>query len=582
MATTTSRTKASAPLVEPATVGNGAAVARWNRLLAALVGAAPTDDRWAAVCHQLARSFGFTRAAVAVVDQTRTRLVTLAAYDPTITSPLYTVLSKLFATSLAPDADGRLNASAWCVVKQEQIYVPDSDNYSFRTDATYQRTLVVKALGGDEYVLTPIVWRGRSVGLLAADKKGTRDHITETDCSVLRAVADLFAVALAQEAAEAAAAPPSPKRPAPLPDGAAPAHFNQAWQMQSLLDALHEGLVVLGKDDTVRYLNRAAASLLNVIPWEVIGRPWREVLPVVQEAAFGSMLDTLRHAPIAGKTRWRLSLAARDVELQINVVPIASDRLQGSRALMVEDISQQAAVERMRQEFTSMLVHDLKAPLQGIVGFAELLHTERLGTLNDDQKRFVRSIEASGEHMIALAEGILEVAEFELGGSLMHKGQLRPHDLVAAALERLQGKALNAAVELRNQVPADLPPLFGDPVRLAETVQNLVDNAINASPRGATVRICAERATVHDRPYARFTVMDEGHGLDPDAVTHLFDKFWERERTDDDSGRSRGLGLVIARLVVEGHRGTIWAESVVGEGTTISFTLPFYRGPVQS
>ncbi len=548
----------------------------WQHLVKGIARQPSLDLQCRFICRELAESFGFTRAMIATVDSDRRQLVTLAAHDPTITKPLYTVLSKLFSTSLEPDPDGRLNTSAWCVVKQEQVYVADASRYDFRPDVTYQRTLVVKALGGEEYVLTPIVWHRESIGMLAADKKGTSEGISTSDRDTLQSVADLIALVLKGTPEPPLQAPSDPLEDQTL-EVAAAVHFDQAWQMQSLLDALHEGLLVLSPDGTVRYLNHAACSLLQVIAWEAIGLPWTDVLPIVDRVGFKRMLDEHGSTGWSPPKRWKLRRGDREIELKIDIVHVPSDRLEGTRALVIEDVSHQAVVERMRNEFTSMLVHDLKAPLQSIVGFAELLRTQRLGELNDDQKRFVALIESSGEHMMQLAGDILEVAQFELGGSLMHKKAVRAHEIIGTVLNRMQGKAMNACVEIRNEVASDLPLLYGDPTRLAETFQNLLDNAINASSPGGRMWLRAVSRTCDGEAYVQFEVVDEGKGIDPAVIPHLFEKFRVRKKVEEGSGASHGFGLVIARLIVEGHRGQIWAESEAGRGTIIRLTLPIYR-----
>ncbi|MGH7556895.1 MAG: sensor histidine kinase, partial [Gemmatimonadota bacterium] len=158
--------------------------------------------------------------------------------------------------------------------------------------------------------------------------------------------------------------------------------------------------------------------------------------------------------------------------------------------------------------------------------------------------------------------------------SLLSKERVPPSPLVEAIVQGLQGKAMPARVELRNTVGPDLPDLYADPLRLTQVLQNLVGNAIEASAHGAIVWLRGERIRQGGLPYVRFEIEDEGAGLTAEEEKQLFDKFWMGGR----SQRMRhGLGLVIARLIVEGHRGSIAARGGREGGTVVAFTVPVYR-----
>ena len=563
----------SEPILAPAPASDGKAVQLLMRtcqgVLEAIHAHTTPEKRCRAVCRQIARGLGFPRSLLSTVDHPRGRLVVRGAYDASVTGPLYRVLTGLWTAMLQPDAEGKLSVSAWCVEKKEQIYVRDSAHYDFRPELTYQRDRVVRVLGVKGYVLTPIVLGDEAIGILGVDTHGPREEVSADRLRMLAFIAEVLATVHDRML----------RSSGPALDES----VEKDAEPQALLDILDQGVLVVDDDDRVQYLNRATSRLLDVLPWEAVGRPWRDVLVLEKLEDFATLLRECGNGPSIPGRRWTIVRpSGGKIDVELKLLPLSSRSIGGARAVVMEDVSQRVELQRLRDEFTCMLVHDLKAPLQSIVGFAELLVTERLGGMNADQKEFVARIEQSGEQMMRLIEGILEVARYESGRSLMRKERVAPSPLVETIVQGLLGKALPARVEIRNTVGAGLPDLFADPLRLTQVFQNLIANAIHVSPPSGVIWVRGERTRDGAAPYVRFEVEDEGPGLSPEEATHLFDNLWATLGRDhgglsNGGSLSHGLGLVIARLIVEGHRGSIVAHSRPERGTAVSFTIPVYR-----
>lgn len=219
------------------------------------------------------------------------------------------------------------------------------------------------------------------------------------------------------------------------------------------------------------------------------------------------------------------------------------------------------------EQFRSVL-HDLLAPLQSMVGFAELLQAGRVGELTPEQKEFVARIVGGGEELLRFVDRLVTVQSLDTlaneAGSPVHAA-----DLIERVFGRLNGKALHAHVRLIHGLNGEM--LRGDPARLGAVFQNLVDNAIDSTEPGGAVHVAA---VGHDDPrYARFSVSQQA-GPDvaaPDMVS--FEDSWTesglRRRR-----RSHGLGLAIVRRIVEGYGGEVWAQSEGHGELVLSFTLP--------
>lgn len=544
----------------------------WNRLAEVLGRGRSREQTCEAVCRVVVEEFGFTRALIATLDGPGGRLVTRASHDPGISAHVMRALRRLFTIPLAPQPDGRHRVAAWCVLREEQVHVADASAYSFRPGETVQTDALIKVFATKEYVLTPIPGLGGAIGLLAVDKKGRPGRIHEADLGRLRSVARLTGLAL-----ETGRMPrPVPGRRTRPPAERPPAdRTDRPGQMQAVLDALRQGLVVLDEDDVIRYLNRAAASLLDSLPWDAVGEPWRRVLPLADPDGFARFLSGQPRLVSSHARKWTLASPVKgEVVVEVDVLPIPSVHGGEGRALFLQDVTDRAEEERVRDEFVSMLVHDLSAPLQSVLGFAELLLMERAGPLEETQRDFVSRIVASGELMARLVHDILRLADLESGRALLESETVDPSSLVEGVLDRLDCLAAASSVALSNEIPVPLPRIRGDGVRLTEALQNIVANAIEASEPGGAVRVRAEHEARPPGGRVRLQVIDEGVGLTDEEVEHLFDKYRSLQRRERRKAGAHGLGLAIARLVVEAHGGRIDVSSSPGRGTTVTIDLP--------
>jgi signal transduction histidine kinase len=230
--------------------------------------------------------------------------------------------------------------------------------------------------------------------------------------------------------------------------------------------------------------------------------------------------------------------------------------------------SQQAAAAR--DHVIAMVSHDLRNPLTVISMVAT--HLSREVQMTDPQRmKFGEQIQRSTERMNRLIQDILDVTRIEAGRLSLERKPYKVGPLVSEALETLRplaaARSMTLSIEPALADVFALPDVFADRERVLQVFSNLVGNAIKFTPRGGHITLTA--AAVDGR--VRFSVRDSGPGISEDDRRHLFDRFWQARRT---SQKSTGLGLVIAKGVVEGLGGQIWAESEVGHGSTFYFTLP--------
>lgn len=223
------------------------------------------------------------------------------------------------------------------------------------------------------------------------------------------------------------------------------------------------------------------------------------------------------------------------------------------------------AAARAREEALAVVVHDLRQPLNAVTMAADLL---RGGEVDDDQRAdLLRRSQRAVSRMNALVADLLDSARIEAGRFSIEPAPLHVPDLLEEAAEGARADAHSEGVRVDVVVDACDETIMADRQRLLQALGNLLANAVTASPDGGTIRL---RAEVDDDGIT-MRVEDEGPGIEGEAREHLFDPYWS-QRESRDSGT--GLGLPIARGVVEAHDGRIWLDSESEDGATICFMLP--------
>lgn len=224
------------------------------------------------------------------------------------------------------------------------------------------------------------------------------------------------------------------------------------------------------------------------------------------------------------------------------------------------------SLDEQRNQFVASIAHDLRAPLTFLQGYVELLLQEELGPLTEEQRNALRVIEEKTHLLDRLTENITTLERLTLAPETLHPVSIV--HLARAALQSAQPTAQAAGIALEAELAEDLKPVFGDPVRLAQVLDNLLSNALKYTPAGGKVTVRAKRVAneVH------VSVADTGIGIPREAQAHIFDRFYRVQTTNGRPGL--GLGLWIVREVIEAHGGRVWMESEPGKGSTFTFALP--------
>ena len=247
-------------------------------------------------------------------------------------------------------------------------------------------------------------------------------------------------------------------------------------------------------------------------------------------------------------------------------------------ATVLRDISARQRAENLlhqaiqaRDDMMGIVSHDLRNPANAVKMLARsILEGAERAELRDDVAERIEVIRQAAEQMDTLIQDLLDMTRLEAGRLVVVPREVDVGSLVERSIESLRPLADAGAVALRVELPPGIPPIQADPDRVNQLLSNVAGNAIKFTPAGGAVTISAR--AFHGE--LELSVADTGEGISIEQLPHVFDRFYQATHGGRAARHGAGLGLPIARGIVEAHGGRIWIESAPGQGTVVRFTLP--------
>jgi signal transduction histidine kinase len=323
--------------------------------------------------------------------------------------------------------------------------------------------------------------------------------------------------------------------------------------LNAVIESLDEGIVAISPRAEVVRLNQSARRLLGLAappPFSIDLLPQERLIRDATRAAMnGSATDPSE-----------LSLAGRTLLITARPLP------DGGAVLAVMDLTTRRRLETIRRDFVANVSHELKTPLTVIGGFAETLHDPELRP--EDRERFLHTIESNTKRMQRIVDDLLDLSRYESGSWVPNIVANDLAGVVTDVFTAVHNKASAKALTL--SFDGDHRRVDADPTALRQILANLVENAVRHTSRGSIV----VRAEPGPSGGTAVSVTDTGSGIPAEHLGRIFERFYrvDAARSRDEGGT--GLGLAIVRHLVEAHGGTVHAQSVVGQGTTITVLFP--------
>lgn len=315
-----------------------------------------------------------------------------------------------------------------------------------------------------------------------------------------------------------------------------------------------EGILIANRNEVIEQINPAAAAMLGVTVEDVIGRAPRQV--------FDPHTNLPNLFSRSGDQILEVRLPRRRLAVGIGTTLEAGERL-----VLLQDVTERRELDKRRESLVRAIAHDLRNPISAISGFADLI--AKFGALNEQQQRFLARIRQTGNKLHEVIEPLVDLAWIEAGMPLAHV-PIRLNELINQVVSDLGTPAMDHQVTIAVSVQNPTPVVVGDPEWLKMVIHQLLMNAIIYSLPEQSIAIHAWG----DQREVYCSVADQGIGITDDELELVFDRMYRSrdERVRDIPGG--GLGLTIARTIVNRHGGDIWATSNFGEGSTFTFVLP--------
>lgn len=376
------------------------------------------------------------------------------------------------------------------------------------------------------------------------------------------------------------------------------AALSSAREWQTTFDSINDGVGLVDREGKFLRCNRAMSQLLCKPSYEIIGRIHHELmnlaLGVGEGTCFGRAKETHQRQVVEIQSRGRWFAKTIDPVLDeqgtfTGAVFILADITERKQLLVREQAARQQAetANRVKDEFLAVLSHELRSPLNPILGWARILQTRQQDEANTQYA--LKTIERNAKLQAQLIEDLLDVSRILQGKLSLNTGKIDLTFTIKAALETVRLAAEAKSIQVQTVFEPDVGHVLGDSNRLQQVVWNLLTNAVKFTPQGGRVEVRLKQTRngewgmgngnmpnqfpiPHSPTYAQITVSDTGKGISSDFLPHVFDYFRQADSTTTRRFGGLGLGLAIVRHLVELHGGTVQVASP-GEGQGATFTV---------
>ncbi|MFH1354622.1 MAG: ATP-binding protein [Candidatus Omnitrophota bacterium] len=346
----------------------------------------------------------------------------------------------------------------------------------------------------------------------------------------------------------------------------------------SIIRHMADGLVVVDPQGKILMLNPAAEELLSVKKKDVLGGDLRKNIRDEHLMSFTKDLKP----DVEGNLNKEIELVSTDESTKkvLRTSSAVIENQDGKTVGMVtilNDVTKQKELEKLKSNFVSHVSHELKTPLSVIKQSLSILNSEIAGSLNEDQKKFFSNSLNNLDRLRSLIADLLDAASIEAGKLKLKQELFDINQVVKGVLEFLNKWAMSKNIILEGKLLASKKDLFIDKDRITQVITNLVGNAIKFTPEGGTVTVALKECDLAQdskQPAVEVSVSDTGIGIEEKDLGRIFNKFEQVNLVQPAGIVGTGLGLTIAKEIVQMHQGRIWVESKVGQGSKFLFLIP--------
>jgi NtrC-family two-component system sensor histidine kinase KinB len=330
------------------------------------------------------------------------------------------------------------------------------------------------------------------------------------------------------------------------------------------LNSLPDAVVICDLSGRIELANETAQQLFGLQPGATLAEARNEKI----EQLF--LLASKEERPIHPKgydSAIQVFMGEEEHFFLPQAIPIFDEHRQLlGVTLMLADVTRLRRLDEVKTDLISTVSHELKTPLTSVRLAIHVLLSEKVGPLSAKQVELLEAARQDSDRLNRVIEDLLDISRIEAGSAEIRLQPMNAQDLVLQVTDKVRAAFQDNGITLNIEVPGDVPPVLADPGRIPVVFDNLLSNALKYTPIGGEVRVTAQAGD----SMVRFAVEDTGIGISPEHLSRVFEKFF---RVPGQEHIDSGLGLTIAKEIVEAHGGAIEVTSQVGQGTKFSFTV---------
>lgn len=350
--------------------------------------------------------------------------------------------------------------------------------------------------------------------------------------------------------------------------------ITEKGKLTAMIGSLTDGVFMVDTQSTLLVINSAAKKLLK------IEKEKPTILDIISAMSqLNDFSSKISMAITENKAIKEKEVTIDEKTMQIFITPVSSERGVIGASILLQDITLEKNLARMKEEFTNIVVHELRAPLTSIRIASKLLTGENM---DPEQSKLINMIHDQSKKLVENVSLLLDAAKVESGKFSIEKVPSDLNQTISQSLQTFGVTAQTKQIELITNLQNTLPQIPFDPTRIEQVINNLLSNSLKFTPIGGKITVTSRLENNH----IIVSVADTGLGIPKDKQATLFNKFAQvanpsLDRITQKKGYTQsfltpgtGLGLYITKAIVEAHNGTVSLESVEGKGTTMTFTLP--------
>ena len=342
--------------------------------------------------------------------------------------------------------------------------------------------------------------------------------------------------------------------------------YNEKSKIETILTYMTDGIVAVDMRGMILHANPAAFKVFKIKEQEIEGKHFNDIMDMLG-------LDFKLNSLIFNEEEKDNIINISDSIIRVSIAPFKNERYEIAGAIIVlQDVTEQENLDRMRKEFVANVSHELKTPLTTIKSYAETLYT---GALNDRDAamRFIHVIESESDRMTRLVKDLLMLSRLDYDREELNMKKIDIIKIVKDCIYRMEISAKYKEQIISLHVTDTIPAIIGDKDRIEQVIINIISNSIEYTPEKGKIDV----KLAEDNEYICIKVIDNGIGIPKEDAKRLFERFYRVDKARSRMLGGTGLGLSIAKQIIEAHNGSINLKSSYGVGTEVTIKLPLFQ-----